>query len=109
MNTRSKSPFRRDSVHVPPHAGPVTSYGDHIGPLAIAHRGGMGLAPENTLAAFGRATSLGLTYLETDVHTTRDGHVVCFHDDGIWLDIGRPDDFAQAQEMFANSRELFLR
>lgn len=40
----------------------------------------MALAPENTLAAFGRATGLGLTHLETDVHTTRDGHVVCFHD-----------------------------
>ncbi|WP_307807795.1 glycerophosphodiester phosphodiesterase family protein [Nocardioides xinjiangensis] len=58
----------------------MTSYGDHTGPLAIAHRGGMALAPENTLAAFGRATALGLTHLETDVHTTRDGHVVCFHD-----------------------------
>jgi glycerophosphoryl diester phosphodiesterase len=55
-------------------------YGDHDGPLAIAHRGGMGLAPENTLAAFGRATALGLTHLETDVQVTRDGHVVCFHD-----------------------------
>jgi glycerophosphoryl diester phosphodiesterase len=30
----------------------VSSYGDHPGPLAIAHRGGMALAPENTLAAF---------------------------------------------------------
>lgn len=40
----------------------------------------MGLAPENTLAAFGRATALGVRYLETDVHTTRDGHLVCFHD-----------------------------
>ena len=58
----------------------MTGYGDHPGPLAIAHRGGMGLAPENTLAAFGRATALGLTHVETDVHTTRDGHVVCFHD-----------------------------
>lgn len=58
----------------------MTSYGDHTGPLAIAHRGGMALAPENTLAAFGRATALGLTHVETDVQTTRDGHVVCFHD-----------------------------
>jgi glycerophosphoryl diester phosphodiesterase len=40
----------------------------------------MSLAPENTLAAFSRATALGLTHLETDVQTTRDGHVVCFHD-----------------------------
>jgi glycerophosphoryl diester phosphodiesterase len=56
------------------------SYGAESTPLAIAHRGGMALAPENTLAAFGRATALGLRYLETDVHTTRDGHLVCFHD-----------------------------
>lgn len=65
-------------------------YGDHGGPLAIAHRGGMGLAPENTLAAFGRATSLGLTYLETDVQTTRDGHVVCFHDTTLRRVTGHP-------------------
>ena len=68
----------------------MTSYGDHPGPLAIAHRGGMGLAPENTLAAFGRATSLGVTYLETDVHTTRDGHVVCFHDATLRRVTGHP-------------------
>jgi glycerophosphoryl diester phosphodiesterase len=68
----------------------VTSYGDHTGPLAIAHRGGMGLAPENTLAAFGRATALGLTHLETDVRTTRDGHVVCFHDPTLRRVTGHP-------------------
>lgn len=68
----------------------MTSYGDHTGPLAIAHRGGMGLAPENTLAAFGRATSLGLTHVETDVHTTRDGHVVCFHDATLRRVTGHP-------------------
>ena len=68
----------------------MNSYGDHTGPLAIAHRGGMALAPENTLAAFGRATSLGLTYLETDVHTTRDGHLVCFHDATLRRVTGHP-------------------
>jgi glycerophosphoryl diester phosphodiesterase len=72
----------------------VTSYGDHTGPLAIAHRGGMALAPENTLAAFGRATALGLTHLETDVRTTRDGHVVCFHDASLRRVTGHAGDVA---------------
>lgn len=67
-----------------------TRYGDQVGPLAIAHRGGMGLAPENTLAAFGRATALGLTHLETDVRTTRDGHLVCFHDATLARVTGHP-------------------
>lgn len=55
-------------------------YGEEHGPLAIAHRGGMALGPENTLATFARATALGVRYLETDVHTTSDGVLVCFHD-----------------------------
>lgn len=38
-----------------------------------------------------------------------DRDVRCFHDGGMWLDIGRPDDFALAQELFAKHRELFLR
>ena len=34
--------------------------------------------------------------------------VRCYHDDCMWLDIGRPDDFALAQSMFERNRELFL-
>ena len=50
-------------------------------PIAFAHRGGAGEAPENTLAAFEVARSLGYRYLETDIHLTRDGVLVAFHDD----------------------------
>jgi len=57
------------------------SYGEGPGPLAIAHRGGSALAQENSLAAFGLASGLGLRYLETDVRVTSDGHLVCFHDE----------------------------
>jgi NDP-sugar pyrophosphorylase family protein len=32
----------------------------------------------------------------------------CYHDDCMWLDIGRPDDFALAQQMFEDNRALFL-
>ena len=38
----------------------------------------------------------------------RKGSVVCFHDNCIWLDIGRPDDFALAQKMFEEDRDTFL-
>jgi NDP-sugar pyrophosphorylase family protein len=36
------------------------------------------------------------------------GNVVCFQDDCIWLDIGRPDDFALAQRMVEQDRSAFL-
>jgi glycerophosphoryl diester phosphodiesterase len=51
------------------------------GPIALAHRGGAGEAPENTLAAFEIAVALGYEYVETDAHLTRDGVVVAFHDE----------------------------
>lgn len=49
--------------------------------IAYAHRGGADGAPENTMPAFERAVALGYTWFETDVHVTRDGVVVAFHDD----------------------------
>ncbi|WGD56694.1 sugar phosphate nucleotidyltransferase [Bradyrhizobium sp. CB1650] len=36
------------------------------------------------------------------------GNVVCYQDNCVWLDIGRPDDFALAQKMFEEDREAFL-
>lgn len=46
----------------------------------IAHRGGSKLRPENTLAAFDHAASLGVDAFECDVHLSRDGEVVVIHD-----------------------------
>jgi glycerophosphoryl diester phosphodiesterase len=46
----------------------------------IAHRGGAGLFPENTLAAFRNAVALGCDGAELDVQLSRDGEVVVFHD-----------------------------
>ena len=55
-------------------------YGRTGGPYAVAHRGGAGLAVENTLEAFARSHALGLRYLETDVRATTDGVCALFHD-----------------------------
>jgi glycerophosphoryl diester phosphodiesterase len=46
----------------------------------MAHRGNLVLCPENTLAAFNRALQEGADILETDLHLTRDGILVCIHD-----------------------------
>ncbi len=45
-----------------------------------AHRGGRGLWPENTLAAFSEALTLGVSTLELDCAVTKDGVVVVSHD-----------------------------
>jgi glycerophosphoryl diester phosphodiesterase len=44
------------------------------------HRGARGLRPENTLPAFEAAFDLGVSAVETDLHLTRDGVVVLYHD-----------------------------
>jgi len=69
------------------------AYLDGPTPVGLAHRGGAAFAPnvglENTMAAFRQAVAMGYRYLETDVHATRDGQVVAFHD--TVLDRRRPE------------------
>jgi glycerophosphoryl diester phosphodiesterase len=49
-------------------------------PLVFAHRGGAGLRPENTLAAFDHASALGADGVELDLRLARNGEVVVLHD-----------------------------
>lgn len=46
----------------------------------IAHRGDHTQAPENTLRALENAIRAGADYVEVDLRTTRDGHIVVLHD-----------------------------
>ncbi len=45
-----------------------------------AHRGGIGLMPENTIEAMKNAMDLGVNYLELDLNISKDGRVVVSHD-----------------------------
>lgn len=49
-------------------------------PWVVAHRGASGHAPENTMAAFRRAVELGATFIETDLHLTKDAALIAIHD-----------------------------
>lgn len=53
---------------------------DDSQPLVIAHRGGAGIAPENTLLAFRLAEKLGVDAIELDVRMTKDEELVVIHD-----------------------------
>lgn len=48
--------------------------------IIIGHRGAKGLAPENTLASIKAGIKAGAKWIEIDVRTTSDGHVVVIHD-----------------------------
>lgn len=49
----------------------------------IAHRGGAGLWPENTLFALQHADDLGVNFSEIDVRMTKDNVLVLMHDDSV--------------------------
>lgn len=65
-------------------------------PLVFAHRGDSKHFPENTLEAFASAIGMGVDVIETDVHLSKDGEVVIWHDDTLERNTngaGRVEDF----------------
>jgi len=51
--------------------------------VIIAHRGSHINVPENTLAAYENAIKEGADYVEVDLRTTKDGHLVIMHDESV--------------------------
>lgn len=52
-------------------------------PLVSAHRGGVTLAPENTLWAYRHAFAYGMDFVEIDVRESLDGVLYSMHDDDV--------------------------
>jgi len=52
-------------------------------PLVIAHQGGDGVWPGETMFAYKSAVELGVDVLEMDIHITKDGILVLMHDETV--------------------------
>ncbi|MCF2445791.1 glycerophosphodiester phosphodiesterase family protein [Dyadobacter sp. CY345] len=51
--------------------------------IVIAHRGNHVNVPENTLASIDEAIKYGVDYVEVDLRTTKDGHLIIHHDGNV--------------------------
>ena len=72
----------------------------------VAHRGLSGIELENTMASFVAAGNRDYFGVETDVHATKDGKFIIFHDDTT----GRiaEEDVALEENDFSRARSLRL-
>ncbi|MCB5168994.1 glycerophosphodiester phosphodiesterase [Streptomyces bambusae] len=81
------SPAAEDGRHPQGHRGlPV--------PTVIGHRGASGYRPEHTLGSYQLALDLGAHVIEQDLVPTKDGHLVCRHEN----EIGGTTDVADHPE-----------
>ncbi|MEU3062472.1 glycerophosphodiester phosphodiesterase [Streptomyces subrutilus] len=80
-------------------AGPDRGLRDLPYPTVIGHRGASGYRPEHTIGSYQLALDLGADVIEQDLVPTRDGHLVCRHEN----EIGGTTDVADHPE-FASRR-----
>ncbi|WP_129838474.1 glycerophosphodiester phosphodiesterase family protein [Streptomyces sp. RFCAC02] len=89
----------------PVPAGPPGRDPDRTGlatlrtPAVVAHRGACGYRPEHTIAAYTLGLDLGADMIEVDLVATKDGRLVCRHEN----EIGGTTDVAEHRE-FAGRR-----
>ncbi|MGW2839951.1 glycerophosphodiester phosphodiesterase [Streptomyces sp. NPDC001493] len=65
-------------------------------PTVVGHRGASGYRPEHTLGSYQLALDLGADIVEQDVVPTKDGHLVCRHENDIsgTTDVASHPEFA---------------
>ncbi len=59
-------------------------------PIVIGHRGAPAVVPDHTLAGYRAAIAMGADYIEPDLVSTRDGHIICRHEN----ELGHTTDVA---------------
>lgn len=76
-------------------------------PKMVAHRGLSGLERENTCAAFVAAGNRSYYGIETDIHRTKDGQYIVYHDDNLVRLLG--DERIVEEMTFEELRKLRLK
>lgn len=66
-----------------PDAVSKSYYSNLQHPLVIAHQGGDGVWPGDTMYAYENAVKIGADVLEMDAHITKDGQIVLMHDEKV--------------------------
>ncbi|KTD46466.1 glycerophosphodiester phosphodiesterase [Legionella quateirensis] len=69
----------------------------------IGHRGASGYAPENTLASFDKALSLGCRFIEFDVMCSADGEPYIIHDDNLKRTTNGRGEVGQVESAYLQS------
>jgi glycerophosphoryl diester phosphodiesterase len=88
-------------------AAPAATANDKSGeehPLVIGHRGASGYLPEHTLQSYALAIKLGADYVEPDLVSTKDGHLIARHEP----DITNTTDVAQHPEFASRKRTAMV-
>ncbi|UFQ14585.1 MULTISPECIES: glycerophosphodiester phosphodiesterase [Streptomyces] len=86
---------RADERHGPGH-GHGHGYESLPKPTVVAHRGASGYRPEHTIGSYQLALDMGAHVIEQDVVPTKDGHLVCRHENDITgtTDVAARPEFA---------------
>src|SRR5262245_38325333 len=71
------------SVIVNPKTPATQYYASAPRTLVIAHQGGDGVWPGDTMFAFEKAVEMGSDVLEMDAHITKDSQIVLMHDETV--------------------------
>ena len=67
----------------------------------IAHRGASAYTPEHTMAAYRLALEQGADFVEQDLAVTRDGELICLHDDTLERTTIEQEQFTEYHQYFA--------
>jgi len=71
------------SLLINPRTPDTNYYNNSPSTLVMAHQGGDGVWPGDTMYAFAHAVEIGADVLEMDAHITKDGNIVLMHDEAV--------------------------